>query len=166
MQAGDLVAGRYRAGVEASAVREPQAAKSERGGEQVWELEDVTLRFTGTPPRLTGADIRSAGWAGPRGLRVGDALEALYQAIPVTEYEEPPEDFALLYAGDIDANGLPGEPYAVIVPSGEALRAHLASRTEDSAFALCDIFVDPDTDLIQRIRWEIAAADGVWEEII
>jgi len=171
MQIGDLAAGPYRAGVEASAIQEPTAAKSEHDGGQVFELGGVTLRFAGEPARLTGADIRSAGWAGPRGLRVGDTLEDIYQVIPATNqepeeaYEEPPEDFVLLYAAGIATGGLPEEPYAVILPSGDTLLVRLAARTEGGAFAICDIYVDPDTNLIQRIRWEIAAVDGLWEEL-
>jgi len=153
MQYGDLIAGRYRAG-------------TEDDGRQIWELEGLTLRFSGTPQRLTGAHIRSADWAGPRGLRVGGTLGDLYRVIPVTAYEEPPEDFILLYAASILPGGLPEHPYAVIVPAGDALRVHLAARTEDGSFALCDVYVDPDTDLIQLIRWEIAPTDDLWEELL
>ena len=167
MQAGDLVAGRYRAGAEAAAVREPIAAKSERGGEQIWELEDVTLRFAGSPLRLIGADIRSADWAGLRGLRVGDALDALYKVIPVSEADEQPDDYVLLYAAGVAPDGLPIEPYAVIVPSGDVICAHLVSRTQDgSAFAICDIYANPDTDLVQRICWEVAPVDDFWERLM
>ena len=166
--AGDFIAGPYRAGTEASKVQEPTAARSESDSGQIFELGGVTLRFTGAPARLTGADIRSAGWAGPRGLRVDGTMEDIYGAIPavIDENEEPPEDFVLLYAGGIGPGGLPQEPYGVILPSGEALLVRLAARTESGGFAICDIYVDPDTDLIQRIRWDIAAADGLWEELV
>ncbi|MCL2545487.1 MAG: hypothetical protein FWE77_06155 [Clostridia bacterium] len=157
LQAGDLVAGSHRAGAEVRGAAQYKDAP--------WHWEGMTLYFTGTPPRLTGANIYDAYWAGPRGLRVGDTLEALYRVIPVTEYEEPPEDFVLLYAAGILPGGLPEQPYAVIVPSGEALLVRLVAQTESGDFALCHVYVDPDTGLIERIRWEIAPADDLWERL-
>lgn len=166
MQIGDLVVGTYRAGVEASKVKEPTAIKTERDGGEVWDLGSVTLRFAGTPLLLTCADIRDESWAGPRDLHVGDTLDSLYQKIPVTVYENAPEDLALLYATGITTGGLPREPYAVVLPSGDALLVRMAARTEDGAYAICDVYVDPDTDLIQRIRWEIAPSDGLLEQMM
>jgi len=61
---------------------------------------------------------------------------------------------------------LPKEPYAVIVPSGDALLARMAARMEDGAFAICDVYINPDTGLIQRIRWETGADDDLWERLM
>jgi hypothetical protein len=164
MRIGDMVAGPYRTGVEASKVKEPAAVKTERDdGGQVWDLESVTLRFASAPLRLTGADIRSAAWPGPRGLCVGDTLESLYQTIPVTAYENAPEDLVLLYAAGITSGGLPKEPYAAVLPSGDSLLVRIATQVENGAYAICDVYVDPDTDLIQRIRWEVTPSDGLLE---
>lgn len=166
MTAGDLSVGPYRAGIEVKAVREQPVSSGEENGARILSLQGAVLRFTGSPPRLSGAEISAPEWAGPRGLRVGDPLEKLYKAIPVTAYEEQPDNFVLLYAKNISAGGLPEEPYAVLVPSGNALRVHLAARQEGgAAFAICDIYVDPDTNLIQRIAWEIAPEDDLLEQL-
>lgn len=166
LQADQLTVGRYHLGAQQGSVRESVLSKNESGGTSVWTLKGATLYFTGEPPKLTAAQIKSDSWIGPRGLRVGDSMDKLYTVLPVQEYEEQPEDFVLLYAQGL-VDGLPREPYAVIIPFEEWLRAHLVMRDEDgSGFAVCDVYIDPDTNLITEIAWAETPTDDLLEQMM
>jgi hypothetical protein len=159
----DLTVGTARAGARADALRPRPLSTAREGGALVWRLDGAELRFAGDPPRLVGARIDGGKLAGPRGLLPGDALEKVYAALPVAELEEQPsEDFTVLYARTV-RGGEPVAPYGVLMPAGECLRVHLAAPLDaGGGFAICDIDVDPDTDRITRIAWEMAGQDSLF----
>lgn len=161
----DCVAGHLRAGMDVGALKAKPISVLSQGQDILWLLDGATLTLRGQPVRLAGALLESADWLGPRGLRVGDALDALLGRLPVDDMLEPGDDYTLLYTADTDGV-FPLPPYgALTVADGlpQVLLVGAASAGADGQpLHPCAFFdADADTNALVRIAWRLCPPDEV-----
>ncbi|MDR3051834.1 MAG: hypothetical protein LBU67_08970 [Oscillospiraceae bacterium] len=165
--ARDLALGSLRGGMAATALGVKPISTQNQGEDTLWLLDGATLRLGGQPLRLLAVTLESPQWAGPRGLRVGDALDAALAAYPSAppDPEEQPEDFFVFYADGL-ADGLPVPPCAILSVSQGMTHVRLIGAPEaadgtPSLHPVGDFFADPDTNALVRITWALMPAEQV-----